>query len=350
MAASKLRRLYPWVQESLIVSAPMKPFALHQLATEVTLAKGIGFLANPSSPKATRSELSAAIDKLQKKFPGKQLRDSFGTNLPIGIGYQMYQEKLDDVVAVMGEYQPAAAWLFAPKEEADYAKWAESIRNASPDTKIWIQVGSVADALTMIKLCGKDIVVVLQGTDSGGHGYRDNASLISLVPETADALRKYEIPIFAAGGIAEGRAAAAALVLGAHGIVMGTRFLASQEVAIPKAFQQHLLDSEDGGVVTMRSRLFDDLRGTSDFPSTYDGRALVNQSMRDAAEGVEEEEGKRRYQEALKNVETRGYGTQGRLVSYAGTGVGFLKRVQPAAEIVEEVRSGIKESLARFSK
>lgn len=336
MASSKLDQQYPWIQEPLIVSAPMRPYVKHDLAVAVTLAGGLSFIPNCNETVQTRSELELASQKL-KASGSEIIKNVMKQNLPVGLGYQIYQESLEEAIELIKEFKPIAVWLFAARRNEDYARWAESIREASPNSIIWIQVGTVGDALTAVKLCGRDIVLVLQGADAGGHGLQRSAGLVSFLPEAVDALRSYQIPILAAGGISEGRGAAAALLLGADGIVLGTRFLAATEASTPKGFLKHILDASDGGPATRRTRLFDNLRGTGDFPNNYDGRALINQSLLDEDLGVPENEAKEKYTTALKSPET-GFGHSGRLVSYAGTGVGLITEVKSAAQIVEEIR------------
>ena len=340
MTTSKLNRLLPWVQEPLIVSAPMRPFATHELATAVTLANGLGFIPNGNHTEHTRSELEAASKIFASAALPQDLGDILKHSLPVGLGYQIYQESLEEAVELISEFKPIAVWLFAARQNEDYERWAEAILKASPNTTIWIQVGTIAEALAVVKLCGNEIVLVLQGSDAGGHGLQHSAGLITLLPEAADTLRQYDIPILAAGGISEARGAAAALSLGADGIVMGTRFLAASEAKTPKGFVEQILHGNDGGRTTRRTRLFDNIRGTGDFPSEYDGRALINQSIIDGDDGIPEDETKREYQDALKTPST-GYGEKGRLVSYAGTGIGLVTEVKSAREIVEETRRGV---------
>ena len=339
MTTSKLIRLLPWIQEPLIVSAPMRPFAAHELATAVTLAKGLGFVPNGNQTVHTRSELEAASKIFDSAALPQALGDVLKHSLPIGLGYQIYQESLEEAVELISEFKPIAVWLFAARQNEDYARWAEAILGASPNTTVWIQVGTIAEALAVVKLCGEEIVLVFQGSDAGGHGLQHSAGLITLLPEAADALSQYNIPILAAGGISEGRGAAAALSLGADGIVMGTRFLAASESKTPKGFVEQILHGKDGGRTTRRTRLFDNIRGTSDFPSEYNGRALINQSIIDEDDGIPEDETKQEYEDALRDPVT-GYGQKGRLVSYAGTGIGLVTEIKSAREIVEETRRG----------
>src|SRR5437763_15157517 len=131
--------------------------------------------------------------------------------------------------------KPCAVWFFAPHESSNLTIWTKRMREATDNrTKIWIQVGSVAEALEIAETCNPDVLVI-QGADAGGHGLVRNAGLISLLPECADALQDAgygKIPLIAAGGIADSRGVVAASILGASGACLGTSFLASHEAEI----------------------------------------------------------------------------------------------------------------------
>lgn len=228
--------------------------------------------------------------------------------------------------------------MYAPKHTSDFGDWARAIREASNNrTKIWIQVGTVKEALDAMRVASPD-VLVLQGADAGGHGLAQGASVVSLVPEVCDALSPNAVPIIAAGGITDGRGVAAALALGASGVVMGTRFLAASEAGIAAGWQKEVVKTSDGGVSTSRSTLCDRLKGTVGWPAQYDGRAITNQGHKDAEGGMTDEENRRRYQEEVKGGEEKAWGVSGRQVVYAGTGVGLVRGVKGAGEIVGEVR------------
>jgi nitronate monooxygenase len=236
-------------------------------------------------------------------------------------------------------------WFFAPKDEAQLREWAEKTRDVAPGTQIWVQVGSVAEAESALRCAAPDVLVV-QGTDAGGHGLVRGAGVISLVPEVCDAVdvfvgRHGEVKrpaIMAAGGIADARGAAAALVLGADGVVMGTRFLASREVSIARGYQEEVLRARDGGQSTVRTKVYDTLRGTV-WAETHNARGVVNRSFHDAVSGMDDAENKRLYEEELLKGD-EGWGEGGRLTTYAGSAVGLIKEVKGAGDIVREVRDG----------
>jgi nitronate monooxygenase len=181
------------------------------------------------------------------------------------------------------------------------------------------------------------------------------AGIMPLFPEADDAVmalcakKGIAKPILlAAGGIMEGRGVAAALALGAEGVVMGTRYLASTEAHLAKGYQDAVLAADDGGIKTARGTLYDRLRGTTDWPSRYGGRGVLNESWFDDAKGLSFEENKKQYDEAVVDSEgEHGWGKAARLTTYAGSGVGLARKVQSAAEITEEVREEAKKFLRR---
>ncbi|KAF2157179.1 2-nitropropane dioxygenase [Myriangium duriaei CBS 260.36] len=119
--------------------------------------------------------------------------------------------------------------------------------------------------------------------------------------------------------------------------------LATEEAEIKEGYKRAVLRSGDGGMSTVRSRFWDDIRGIEGWPEEYDGRGIVNQSWTDHESGMEVGENKRLYDEKVKE------GDEGweRTTGYAGTGVGLISELKPAGEVVEEVRKGMVEALRR---
>ncbi|KAF2636291.1 inosine monophosphate dehydrogenase [Massarina eburnea CBS 473.64] len=345
MAPQPLKSYLPWSKSPLIINAPMAGFAGHRLATAVSLAGGLGFIGGEPTTDF-RAEFTAASEILSSS----SLQSHSTNTLPIGVGLLAFVLKIEDVVPLIGEFKPAIAWLFAAKQLDDYATWAKAIREASPETKVWVQVGSVAAAMHVAKTVAPD-ALCMQGADAGGHGFESGCSIISLLPEATDTLARGgfgEIPLVAAGGIVDGRGVAAALTLGAEGVVMGTRFLASEEVMVHPKYQAAVLEARDGGQVTKRSKLFDCLRGPNVWPEAYDGRSLLVQSYQDHASGVNLLEIQKLHKEAITG-EDKGFATglKGRASIWAGTGCGMVNQVESANNIVENVR---KESVAILGK
>ncbi|GAB7358694.1 hypothetical protein MBLNU230_g3923t1 [Neophaeotheca triangularis] len=336
-----LQEKLPWTTSPLIINAPMAFWATSPLATTVTLAGGLGLLGSAFDMRALDHELRLANSTLSRTPSGK---------LPLGVGLLPIFTTLPAALAVLEPHQPVVVWLFAAAELADYADWARRIRDMCPGTLVFVQIGSVAAALEVVRLCQPD-AVCLQGSDAGGHGFEKGASVVALVPEVVDVLAREGyagVAVLAAGGIVDGRGVAAALVLGAEGVVMGTRFLAAEEAVVMQGYREAVLGAWDGGNSTVRSRVFDELSGPSAWPGVYDGRALVSRSVKDFERGVGIEEVRRLHAEAVER-ENKGFEVdgEGRAAVWAGTGVGLVKRVQSAREIVEEVRMDAVAAIER---
>lgn len=341
-----IQRDYPWAHTPLVVGAPMRLIALSQLACEISNAGGLGFIGAGSDVSTLDHELQQSKSLLKARAADDVL--------PVGVGFLLWAgNKLRQAaLPILERHKPAAIWLFAPDHPDQLSHWTNECRRVTNSkTKIWIQIGNVSEALQAVEICSPDVLVV-QGTDAGGHGLEKCAGLITLLPEVDDAVtahcRHLNLPkptLIAAGGIMDGRGTAAALALGAQGVVMGTRYLACPEANIAKGYQEAVLKASDGGVNTARGKLYDSLRGTTDWPASYGGRGILNDSWYDAVEGMSLEENKKRYDEALRTGD-EGWGEKARLTTYAGTGIGLVKDVKLAGDITREV----KEDAVRIMK
>ncbi|KAL8823181.1 MAG: hypothetical protein Q9191_006097 [Dirinaria sp. TL-2023a] len=325
----------------------MRFISLAPLAVAVSRAGGLGFIGAGENVSDLDNQLQHAKTLLTES-PVTRAADGV---LPIGVGIINWGADLETALNALKRNIPAAVWLFAPKRNADLVLWANNIREITHRrTKIWIQIGTVADALEIAEVCDPDVLVV-QGMDAGGHGLERTASIVSLLPEISDVLQnagKGDIKLVAAGGIVEGRGVAAALALGSQGVAIGTRFLASREVNITTGYQADVLRSKDGSVSTVRTKVYDTLRGTTGWPGRYGGRGIINESFHDAENGQVTEENRKKYQEALERGD-QGWGEHGRLTAYAGTGVGLVKKVQHAWQILEEIRNDVQRIQSQTS-
>jgi nitronate monooxygenase len=292
---------------------------------------GIGFIGAGTDV----SDLQTHLEKAQDLLSSTSLPSH---PLPIGIGFINWGASLPAAIPLIRQYVPAAVWFFAPSSVSSLVDWVRETRSASPLTKIWVQIGSVTEALSVLESIPDIDVLVVQGTDAGGHGLATGAGLISLLPEVHDALANVDKKpvLIAAGGIADARGAAAALVLGASGICMGTRFLASPEAQIAKGYRNEVLRASDGGQTTRRTKVYDTLRGTN-WAQSHNARGIVNQSYFDAEKGMSEEENRRLYNEEMEKGDD-GWGEKARMTAYAGSAVGLVKEVMGAGEITQEVR------------
>lgn len=339
---------YPWAQAPLIANAPMSGFATSDLAAAVTRANGLGLIGFLSDPQELDLQLQQASlllknqeDKSETVYPNDIL--------PIGVGVIIFGMPLSSFLPIVAKHKPAIVWL-SFGDANDFKSWTEGIRDTSPETKIWVQIGTVSAALETARACQPD-VLVLQGSDAGGHGHAHSSSIITLIPEVADALAQdgfdgdRRIPLIATGGIMDGRGVAAAMTLGAAGAVMGTRFLAARETVIPEEYQREILAASDGGQSTVRSRVFDEMRAPSIWPGLYDGRCLRNRVYDEWEQGVSIEE-IRQHVTASRAQSGEGFRDANSL--WVGAGVGLVKRVDSAGDIVETVREDARRLLPSY--
>jgi nitronate monooxygenase len=350
---------YPWSNAPLIVQAPMKSLAGAALAVAVSEAGGLGFIGPGERPEQLQQELDDAANlvmqskKLSSHLSGLAAASSgsggSGGILPVGFGIQTWTGDLAVTTSILRQvastHPPCAVWLFAPRNgQNELDGWIHGVKQASPKTKIWTQHASVMDAFICCHVAETVDVIVIQGSDAGGHSRVRGAGVITLVPELADALASTysKVPIVAAGGLCDARGVAAVLALGAAGAAMGTRFLATPEARINPGYQRAILSAKDGGQTTVRTQLYNHLRGTMNWPEEYDARGLINASWRDYEAGMSFEQNKELHDSAIKRGEDAWGEEHGRTATYAGTGVGLVKDAKPAAKIVKEVRDGVK--------
>ncbi|KAB8244832.1 hypothetical protein BDV35DRAFT_381968 [Aspergillus flavus] len=348
---SRLEKDYPWIACPLVASAPMLNIATAKLAVAVSSAGGIGFIAGGYDLSGLEQQLIEAQDLVNEaNFHDYHLQQSQGDApiLPVGVGFLNWGASLEIALPLIQKYRPCAIWLFAPKTGVDdLLPWTRAIRSEVPyNVKIWVQLCCLEDAIESTEKLQPDVLVI-QGCDAGGHGFARSASIVTLLPEVLDQLKSRKPGptqnigkpfVVAAGGISDGRGLAATIILGADGCAMGTRFLASPEAQIAKGYQNEILRASDGGVSTVRSTVYDKVRGIYGWPTKYDGRGLINRSYEDIVnQEVTEEENRRLYEEE-KLKGDNGWGPQGRMTTYAGTGVGLIRVVMPAAHIVTKIR------------
>lgn len=343
---------FPWVKRPFLVNAPMAVMAGPAMAVAVSKAGGLGFVG----PGAKTSDTSRDLEEASKAIQGARAStlgslSSLPTEqptLPVGAGFLVWKDDLETVSAAVSSYKPCAAWLYAPPNgQEDLDKWTQKIRSASQETQVWIQIGTVAEAQAIARSSHRPDVVVVQGAEAGGHGRaKDGLGLVALFPEVADVLEGHGIPVLAAGGIADGRGAAAAICMGAFGVVMGTRFLAATEARISKGYQDAVVQATNGAVNTTRTLLYNHLRGTYGWPEPFSPRTIINRSWEDHMSGVPFDELKKRHDEAQKKGDA-GWGPEGRLATYAGAGVGLVGGVQDAGVIVERTRQVTADRLSK---
>lgn len=236
--------------EHPVLLAPMGSVAGGHLAAAVSNAGGLGLVGGGYGDTAwLQSQLSLAKSESRR---------------PWGVGLITWSINPRALDLALG-YRPAAFML----SFGDPRPYAAAIKAAG--CRLICQVQDTEQA-RIARDAGADLIVA-EGTEAGGHG--GSRSTLPLVPAVVDAVSP--IPVVAAGGIADGRGLAAALMLGAQGVLLGTRFYASAEALAPDAAKQRIVEAQ--GNDTARTRVFDIVRGYA-WPEIYPGRALRNSFMK----------------------------------------------------------------------
>ncbi|KAL4911383.1 hypothetical protein BDW74DRAFT_7860 [Aspergillus multicolor] len=339
--ASKLISRLPWASSPLVVSAPMRVMAGPKLAVAVSAAGGLGFIG----PTVKTNEMPAVLQEasaLAKK--SAKLSSSASNILPVGVGFQLWSDDLETAAQAVEKYKPCVVWLYAPKDVKDLDIWSQRCREVSSESQIWIQVGTLAEVRELLKASQPPDAIIIQGSEAGGHGRaNDGLGLFSLLPEAVDLVAR-RMPVLAAGGVADARGASAALCLGASGVVMGTRFLASTEAKIHPGYQREIVRADEGAVSTTRTLLYNHLRGVTGWPKEYSPRGVINRSFIEHQAGTSFNELKKRHDESVKLGE-KAWGPDGRTATYAGASVGLVRDVKDAGDIVRETQDGVRRML-----
>lgn len=204
--------------EKPIIQGGMAWVAESHLAAAVSEAGGFGLIGAANAPAdVVRNYIREA----------KELTDK-----PFGVNIMLLSPFADDIAQVVVEEGVAAVTTGAGNPEKYMEQWKAA------GIKVIPVVASVALAKRMER-CGADAVVA-EGTESGGH--IGQATTMTLVPQVVDAV---SIPVIAAGGIADGRGFAAAMMLGAEAVQMGTRFCVSNECTIHENYKERILKARD---------------------------------------------------------------------------------------------------------
>ena len=201
-----------------IIQGGMAWVAEHNLAAAVSEAGGLGLIGAANAPAEwVREEIRKA----------KELTDK-----PFGVNIMLMSPYADDVAKVVAEEGVKVVTTGAGNPGKYLASWKEAGICVIP------VVASVALA-KMMERAGVDAVVA-EGTESGGH--IGETTTMVLVPQVVDAVK---IPVIAAGGIADGRGIAAAFMLGAKGVQLGTRFVASKEAVVHQNYKDYIVKAKD---------------------------------------------------------------------------------------------------------
>jgi enoyl-[acyl-carrier protein] reductase II len=286
--------------EKPIIQGGMAWVAESHLAAAVSEAGGFGLIGAANAPAdVVRNYIREA----------KELTDK-----PFGVNIMLLSPFADDIAQVVVEEGVAAVTTGAGNPEKYMEQWKAA------NIKVIPVVASVALARRMER-CGADAVVA-EGTESGGH--IGQATTMTLVPQVVDAV---QIPVIAAGGIADGRGFAAAMMLGAEAVQMGTRFCVSNECTIHENYKERILKAKDiDSEVTGRSH-------------GHPVRGLRNQMTREYLKlenaGASFEELEKLTLGGLRKAVIEGDTDHGSVL--AGQIAGMVNKRQSCQEIIDEI-------------
>ena len=302
-----------------VLLAPMDLIADGRLVAAVSAAGGFGILGGGYGEEKWLMRELDVLDRLKARF---------------GVGFITWsmakQPRLLDIAL---ERRPVAVMLSfgSPVPFVDLIKRTGAV--------VICQIQSVAHAREALA-AGADILVA-QGTEAGGHGAL--RGLVTLVPEIVDVLGT-RIPVVAAGGIADGRGLAAALMLGASGVLMGTRFYATQEAAGAQAAKERIRAAT--GDDTLRSIVFDISRRNV-WPAPFTGRCLRNVHA-DRWFGREIELMRHLDEESRKYAAARAAEDFDIAAVIAGEAAGLIHDIPSAHDVIKRVVHEASELLAQL--
>jgi len=291
-----------------ILSAPMATIAGARLVAAVGEAGGFGILGGGYGDKAWLEQETAKLNKCPA---------------PFGIGFITWSmAKQPELLDIALAAKPRAIML----SFGDPLPFAPRIKAAGALLICQVQTEDMAQQALD---AGADILIA-QGTEAGGHGA--SRTTIDIVPAVVD-LAAGRVPVVAAGGIADGRGLAAMMMLGATGVLLGTRFYASIECDGDEEAKKRICAASSGN--TVRSVIFDVSRKLF-WPAPFTGRALINDH---ASRWMGREV------ELIQNVDAvadeyadaRAAGNFDVAGVFAGEGVGLIHDIPKASEIVERI-------------
>lgn len=300
-----------------VIQAGMGPFTSAELVAAVSNAGGLGSLgAGVRSTEDVRSQLA---------------RTYALTRRPFAVNHTV--STLNEAAFTLTLDAKPALISFALSDPGDLVKRAHDAGSL-----VMHQITTVQQARQAAEN-GVDVIIA-QGSESGGFG--GNVAGLALIPQVVDAVSP--IPVVAAGGIADGRGLAAALVLGAQGVNIGTRFLASTEAPISDGWKQAILAAESEEAIKVEV--------WNDFLASISGeyrtvpRALPSPFI---DKWLHRRDDARRESEHIRTevMASAAQGRLGDLMPFTGQTAGMIREILPVSEIVRRIVEEAEEALNR---
>ncbi|MGN0435017.1 MAG: DUF561 domain-containing protein [Wujia sp.] len=296
-----------------IIQGGMANIANGEFAAAVSNAGGLGLIASGGwNAEQIRNEIKICREKTDK---------------PFGVNLMLMNPDVDNIANMLAEEKISVITTGAGSPEKYVAMWKES------GAKVIPVVASVALAKRMERI-GVDALIA-EGGESGGHV--GEMTTMALVPMVVDAV---EIPVIAAGGIADGRQMCAAMALGAIGVQVGTCLLVSEECPIHINYKEAIIKAKDNGTtVTGRS---------AGAPVRVIKNQMTREYLKLEAEGVSRDELEHLTLGSLRRAVLDGDTKTGSLM--AGQVCGMITEIKPVGVILEELYSGAKAELEKLYK
>lgn len=296
-----------------LIQGGMAWIADAELASAVSNAGALGVVAAGYAPEEWVREEIRKTKRLTEK--------------PFGLNIMLLNPNADEIARMVVQEKVKVVITGAGNPGKYIEMWKEN------NILVFPVIPSVALALRMER-AGADAVIA-EGGEAGGHV--GELTTMSLIPQVADAIN---IPVLAAGGIADGRGLAAAWMLGASGFQIGTRFLVAHECNVHKNYKQKILTAKDTStIVTGR-------------PTGHPVRIIKNRLARDFQQLDKRNASLEEYEELGKNALCRaareGDMNYGSIM--AGQSAGLVKKEQTCKEIVEEIFLEAKKLIVEKSK
>ena len=285
-----------------IIQGGMAWIAEHNLAAAVSNAGGLGIIAAGNAP------VEYVRDEIRK---AKELTDK-----PFGVNIMLLSPSAPEIAKMVAQEKVAAVTTGAGNPAGYFKMWKEA------GIKVMPVVASVALA-KMMERRGADAVIA-EGMESGGH--IGETTTMSLVPQVVDAV---DIPVIAAGGIGDGRGIAAAMMLGANAVQMGTRFLVANECIVHNNYKERVLGAKDiDSLVTGR---------TTGHPVRSVRNEMTKNYLQKEKEGASFEELEMLTLGSLKRAVIDGDVKSGTVM--AGQIAGLVSKTQSCKEMIDELVS-----------
>lgn len=283
-----------------ILQGGMAHVARSPLVAAVSAAGGLGILGSGGMPPEVLAEEISLVRR--------------ATDRPFGVNLMLLDPRIEEQVEVVVRERVPVVTTGA----GNPGRFIDRLKSAGARVLAVVPATALA---RRVERSGVDAIIA-EGTESGGHV--GEVTTLVLVPQVVDAVR---VPVVAAGGIADGRGLAAAIVLGASGVQMGTRFLASVEAPVHPRYKEAVVRATDRSTVVTGRSLGAPVRAIEN--------AMCREFIRLEKEGVPREEVEKMAVGGLRRAVCDGDVETGSLM--AGQIAGLVSAIEPVAVILERM-------------